>query len=94
MPITLSEPLLAWLQAEVARGHYGSLDAAIEAIVATHVAQVNEQRLLQERVALDPALAVGLVDQVRTRIAQGESETVHAFASFVQKKRGTSSTDC
>ena len=33
MPITLSVPLVSWLQSEVASGRYASVDAAVEAMV-------------------------------------------------------------
>jgi Arc/MetJ-type ribon-helix-helix transcriptional regulator len=88
MPITLTSALEDWLQAEVAAGRYGSVEAAVQSIVGHHIVKVCQDRAMQDRLAQETTWANGLIDQVRSRIAQGETETLVAFASFVQQHHG------
>ncbi len=92
MPITLTQSLIEWLQVEVANGRYSSVEAAVQEILVEHIAQVSQARSLQARslpahLTQETVWANGLIDEVRSRIAQGEPETLAAFATYVRQRR-------
>ncbi len=76
MPITLNTKQMQWLEAEVAAGRYASVETAAQSIIGEHIRQVTG----------DASWAAGLIDQVRSRIAQGDPDTLAQFAAFVTSR--------
>jgi antitoxin ParD1/3/4 len=69
MTITLAPEQLAWLNAEVARGHFQSIEEAARQLIDEGIAE----RMVEED---DLAWAKPLVDEARADIARGDVITL------------------
>jgi Arc/MetJ-type ribon-helix-helix transcriptional regulator len=75
MTITLTPSQISWLEAEVAAGHFGTVDEAAQAIINEHMV----------RDLGDLEWAKPLLDEARAKIARGECSTLDEFNTHVKQ---------
>ena len=76
MTITLTPKQQAWLEAEVAAGHFSSVEEAVQVAVAEFMRAVDK----------DLSWAKPYLDVAREQIERGEVVTLEEFNAFVDEK--------
>ncbi len=77
MTITLTPEQQKWLEAEVAAGHFTSVEEAVQVAVA---------ELMRPLDTADLSWAKPLVDEARAQIERGETVSLEAFNAHVDEK--------
>lgn len=78
MTITLPREQQEWLEAQVAAGHYDSVEQAVASIVAEHM-QLDID---------DLSWAKPLVDEARESLARGEGMTLDEYRARMTERFG------
>lgn len=78
MTITLPREQQEWLEAQVAAGHYDSVEQAVASIVAEHM-QLDTD---------DLSWAKPLVDEARESLARGEGMTLDEYRARMTERFG------
>ena len=78
MTITLPREQQEWLEAQVAAGHYDSVEQAVASIVAEHM-QLDID---------DLSWAKPLVDEARESLARGEGMTLDEYRARMTERSG------
>ncbi|MEJ0078554.1 MAG: hypothetical protein WDO17_24560 [Alphaproteobacteria bacterium] len=80
MTITLTPKQQAWLEAEVAAGHFDSVEEAVQIAVAELMRPVD---------TTDLSWAKPYIDEARASLARGEFVTLDEFNAHVDEKLKT-----
>jgi Arc/MetJ-type ribon-helix-helix transcriptional regulator len=76
MTITLTPKQQAWLEAEVAAGHFSSVDEAVQVAIAGLMRPIDK----------DLSWAKPYLDVARAQIERGETVTLEEFNAHVDEK--------
>ncbi|MGB9370262.1 MAG: hypothetical protein WCE79_30060 [Xanthobacteraceae bacterium] len=79
MTITLTPKQQAWLEAEVAAGHFSSVEEAVQVAVAEFMRPIDK----------DLSWAKPYIDEARASLARGEFVTLDEFNAHVDEKLKT-----